>query len=71
MPFFIFLYLVFNLEVKDTSISRNILISLPITYYAIRLTWNWAKSWEGLNDEDFRSTIRETKDLKENYKNGY
>ena len=24
-----------------------------------------------LNDEDFRSTIRETKDLKENYKNGY
>lgn len=24
-----------------------------------------------LNDEGFRSTIRETKDLKENYKNGY
>ena len=24
-----------------------------------------------LNYEDFRSTIRETKDLKENYKNGY
>ena len=24
-----------------------------------------------LNDDDFRSTIRETKDLKENYKNGY
>jgi hypothetical protein len=24
-----------------------------------------------LNDEDFRSTIRETKELKENYKNGY
>ena len=24
-----------------------------------------------LNDEDFRSTIRETKELSENYKNGY
>ena len=24
-----------------------------------------------LNDEDFRATIRETKELKENYKNGY
>ncbi len=24
-----------------------------------------------LNDEDFRSTIRDTKELSENYKNGY
>ena len=54
MPFFIYLYLVFNVEVEDFSISRFILIGIPITYYATRLTWNWAKGWEGLNDEDFR-----------------
>ena len=54
MPFFIYLYLVFNVEVEDSSISRFILIGIPITYYATRLTWNWAKGWEGLNDEDFR-----------------
>ena len=43
MPFFIFLYLVFNAEVEESSISRFLLIGIPITYYAIRLTWNWAK----------------------------
>ena len=54
MPFFIFLYLVFNTQVEEASISRFLLIGMPITYYAIRLTWNWAKGWEGLDDEDFR-----------------
>ena len=54
MPFFIFLYLVFHVQVENSSISRLILIGIPITYYAIRLTWNWSKGWEGLNDEDFR-----------------
>jgi len=56
MPFFIFLFLVFNVqvEVEESPTSRLILIGIPITYYAIRLTWNWAKGWEGLNDEDFR-----------------
>tara|TARA_A100000164_G_scaffold222496_1_gene197344 strand:- start:608 stop:1486 length:879 start_codon:yes stop_codon:yes gene_type:complete len=54
MPFFIFLFLVFNVQVEESSTSRLILIGIPITYYAIRLTWNWAKGWEGLNDEDFR-----------------
>ena len=54
MPFFIFLYLVFNTEVEESFISRFLLIGIPITYYAIRLTWNWAKGWKGLDDEDFR-----------------
>ena len=54
MPFFIFLYLVFNVQVEESLTSRSILIGIPITYYAMRLTWNWAKGWEGLNDEDFR-----------------
>ena len=54
MPFFIFLYLVFNVEIDEPTFGRFILIGIPITYYAVRLTWNWAKSWEGLNDEDFR-----------------
>ena len=54
MPFFIFLYLVFNVEIDEPTFGRFILIGIPITYYAVRLTWNWAKSWEGLYDEDFR-----------------
>ena len=54
MPFFIFLYLLFHVQVVNSSVSRLILIGIPITYYAIRLTWNWSKGWEGLNDEDFR-----------------
>jgi steroid 5-alpha reductase family enzyme len=54
MPFFIFLYLIFNTQVEESSISRFLLIGIPITYYAIRLTWNWSKGWKGLTDEDFR-----------------
>ena len=41
-------------EVDDVSNLRFILIGIPITYYVIRLTWNWLKTWPGLEKEDFR-----------------
>ncbi len=31
-----------------------VLIALVIWYWAIRLTWNWTKHWEGLSHEDWR-----------------
>ncbi|CAA0080906.1 Uncharacterised protein [BD1-7 clade bacterium] len=37
--------------------TRYLLISLVVWYWAIRLTWNWAKHWEGLSHEDWRYPI--------------
>ncbi|MCA9529072.1 MAG: DUF1295 domain-containing protein [Myxococcales bacterium] len=36
------------------SVGRYTLMSLVVWYWAIRLTWNWAKHWEGLAHEDWR-----------------
>ncbi|MCY4046168.1 MAG: DUF1295 domain-containing protein [Cellvibrionales bacterium] len=40
----------------DKSLSDPIVLMLGgvIWYWAIRLTWNWAKHWEGLSHEDWR-----------------
>ena len=54
IPFPIFIYLIMYPEVDDVSNLRFILIGIPITYYVIRLTWNWLKTWPGLEKEDFR-----------------
>ena len=54
IPFPIFLYLVLYPEIDDSSLLRSLLIGIPITYYVIRLTWNWLKTWPGLEKEDFR-----------------
>ena len=54
IPFLVFIYLILYPEVEDSSFLRFFLIGLPITYYVIRLTWNWLKTWPGLVHEDFR-----------------
>lgn len=36
---------------------RYILMSIVVWYWAGRLTWNWAKHWEGLEHEDWRYPI--------------
>lgn len=38
----------------DTQQLRYILISIPVWFWAIRLTWNWGKHWTGLDHEDWR-----------------
>ena len=38
----------------DGNQLRYILISIPVWYWAIRLTWNWTKHWSGLDHEDWR-----------------
>lgn len=41
----------------DADALRYILISIPVWFWAIRLTWNWGKHWTGLNHEDWRYPI--------------
>ncbi len=38
----------------DTQQLRYILVSIPVWFWAIRLTWNWGKHWTGLDHEDWR-----------------
>jgi steroid 5-alpha reductase family enzyme len=41
----------------DTQVLRYVLVSIVVWYWACRLTWNWAKHWEGLAHEDWRYPI--------------
>jgi steroid 5-alpha reductase family enzyme len=34
--------------------SRQALVSLLVFVWGVRLTWNWARAWEGLHHEDWR-----------------
>ena len=54
IPLPIFIYLIIYPEVDESSKLRFLLIGIPVTYYVIRLTWNWLKTWPGLEKEDFR-----------------
>ena len=54
IPLPIFIYLTIYPEVDESSKLRFLLIGIPVTYYVIRLTWNWLKTWPGLEKEDFR-----------------
>ena len=53
-PIPIVIYLVFSPESQQFDIEKIILIVLPIFFWAFRLTLNWLRDWEGLQDEDFR-----------------
>ena len=35
---------------------RNLLIMGLVSWWGLRLTWNWILRWEGMKDEDFRYT---------------
>ncbi len=54
IPLPIFIFLILSTQTDETSLLRFMLIGVPITYYVIRLTWNWLKTWPGLEKEDFR-----------------
>ena len=57
IPLPIFIYLIMYPEVDEPSSSRFILIGIPVTYYVIRLTWNWLKTWPGLEKKIFATLI--------------
>lgn len=39
---------------QDTELLRVLLLAVVVWYWAIRLTWNWARHWPGLHHEDWR-----------------
>lgn len=41
-------------ETATVDIIRVILLNLAIWGWGIRLTWNWARKWEGLSHQDWR-----------------
>ena len=53
------LFLVYWWYTRETNTEqlRYILVSIPVWYWAIRLTWNWGKHWTGLDHEDWRYSM--------------
>ncbi|MGI9288705.1 MAG: DUF1295 domain-containing protein [Pseudomonadales bacterium] len=45
----------------DSQQLRYILVSIVVWFWAIRLTWNWAKHWPGLEHEDWRYPLLKQK----------
>jgi len=46
----------FMIELPDGNLMRQLLITSVVSFWAIRLTLNWAKGWPGLHHEDWRYT---------------
>ena len=38
----------------DANTTRQILVGLLVLAWGVRLTWNWARGWDGLHHEDWR-----------------
>ena len=53
-PIPIVLYVAFWPESNHLDYEKISLFLIPILFWGVRLTFNWARKWEGLNDEDFR-----------------
>ena len=53
-PIPIALYVAFWPESSEINLEKVILILIPFMYWALRLTINWIRDWEGLKHEDFR-----------------
>ena len=53
-PLPIVLYLSFMSYEKDINLIKILVILIPVTYWSLRLTNNWRRSWKGLKHEDFR-----------------
>jgi len=39
---------------SDASAVRQVVVTALVLAWAIRLTWNWARGWQGLHHEDWR-----------------
>ena len=52
IPIIILLYIFID---SDASFNiRNVLVSIVVIYWGVRLTLNWLKTWPGLKHEDWR-----------------
>ena len=53
-PLPIAIYISIYPESGKIDLEKIFLVNLPIIFWSIRLTSNWARDWKGLSDEDFR-----------------
>ncbi len=53
IPIAVYWFIVSYMQSEVVSIRQILVLSL-IAIWAVRLTFNWIKQWEGLNDEDWR-----------------
>ena len=53
-PIPIALYISIYPESEIINAEKIYLFLIPILFWALRLTFNWIRRWEGLLDEDFR-----------------
>jgi steroid 5-alpha reductase family enzyme len=52
IPIVFFLFL--NPVAADVNFYRQLLVVFLVNFWAIRLTYNWARQWQGLHHEDWR-----------------
>ena len=53
-PVFIVVYWAMHPITPDVDCVRPVLAVALVTVWAVRLTWNWLRRWQGLTDEDWR-----------------
>ena len=53
-PIPIAIYIALWPESSEINLEKVILILIPVMYWALRLTINWMRDWDGLVHEDFR-----------------
>ena len=53
-PIPIAIYVALWPESTEINLEKVILILIPLMYWALRLTINWIRDWDGLEHEDFR-----------------
>lgn len=53
-PFF--LVFLIPLAVPEADLFRQVLVSMAILFWGIRLTWHWGRHWKGIKMEDWRYT---------------
>ena len=56
IPILIVFYWALNGQGEGFVVLRQVLLVGLVSFWGIRLTWNWAARWRGLGDEDFRYT---------------
>jgi steroid 5-alpha reductase family enzyme len=60
-PPVIAVYLALVPEASGGDRARLLLVITLVTFWAVRLTWNWARGWTGLAHEDWRYVDLKTK----------
>ena len=60
-PIPIAIYVALWPESTEINLEKVILILIPVMYWALRLTANWIRDWDGLEHEDFRYINLKTK----------